>query len=61
MKNYLKLTMGGIEKYYIDKNTGLLLKSFVANTEVERSYEFNNVSDEVFIEPDIGQYTILKK
>ena len=31
-----------------------------SNYEVERSYEFNNVSDEVFIEPDIGQYTILK-
>lgn len=54
------VTLGGKEKYYIEKDTGLLLKSFVSNYEVERSYEFNNVSDEVFIEPDIGQYTILK-
>ena len=33
-------------------------KIFVANTETKRSYEFNNVSDDIFIEPDIRKYTI---
>ena len=48
------------EQYYIDKETGLLLKNISNNVNVDREYEFNNVSDEIFIEPDIGQYQLIK-
>ena len=33
-------------------------KSFLVNTETERSYEFDNVFDDIFIEPNIEEYTI---
>lgn len=43
---------------YVEKDTGLLIKS-VNDTEInEREYEFNNVDDSIFTEPDIGQYKI---
>lgn len=51
----------GKNERYIDKETGLLIKNITDDTVTEREFEFNNVSDDVFIEPDIGQYTILKK
>lgn len=43
---------------YIEKDTGLFLKSVMDGIVTERKYEFNNVDDSVFIEPDIGQYKI---
>lgn len=43
---------------YIEKDTGLLVK-FVQNDLVsEKEYEFDTVTDEMFVEPDIGQYKI---
>ena len=46
------------EKTYIEKDTGLLTKSMVAGVTSERSYEFDNVDDSIFVEPDISQYTL---
>lgn len=43
---------------YIEKDTGLCVKSIMFNETVEKEYEFNNVTDEIFIEPDISQYRI---
>ncbi|MBO5398498.1 MAG: hypothetical protein J6A36_06210 [Clostridia bacterium] len=43
---------------YIEKDTGLCVKSIMFDESVEKEYEFNNVTDEIFIEPDISQYRI---
>ena len=44
---------------YIDKETGLCLLNYTS-TENKYNYEFNNVDDSIFIEPDIGQYTLVE-
>ena len=44
-------------KYIIDKQTGLILKD-ESSTIVEYEYEFDNVDDSIFVEPDISQYKI---
>ena len=43
---------------YIEKDTGLCIKSIQGNMENERQYEFNNVDDSIFIEPDISEYKV---
>lgn len=48
------------ETTYIDKDTGLIVKFIQNNSVVEREYEFDNVSDEVFIEPDISEYKLVE-
>ena len=47
-------------QYTIEKDTGLLLKDITDGVTYEREYEFNNVSDSIFVEPDINQYIIQK-
>ena len=46
---------------YIDKETGLFVKTIEGERTTERSYTFDNVEDNIFIEPDIGQYTLKEK
>lgn len=43
---------------YIEKDTGLLLKVVNDDSTTESNYEFNNVDDSIFDEPDISQYTV---
>jgi len=43
---------------YVEKNTGLLTKSVLNNQVMSREYEFDNVDDSIFAEPDISQYTL---
>lgn len=43
---------------YIEKDTGLYVKSSNATSTGEREYEFDNVSDEVFEEPNLEGYEI---
>lgn len=43
---------------YIEKETGLLVKFVQNNLVSEKEYEFDTVTDDIFIEPDIGQYKI---
>lgn len=43
---------------YIDKDTGLFVKNEIDKIVTEREYEFNNVEDSIFVEPDISQYTL---
>lgn len=45
-------------KIYIDKETGLLVKTTEAGIVSEREYEFDKVEDNIFKEPDISQYTL---
>ena len=51
------LTSEGAETY-IDKETGLFLKTTEAEIITERNYEFHNVEDSIFTKPDISQYTL---
>lgn len=50
------------QETYIDKDTGLVLK--IKTTDIingiEYEYEFNNVDDKIFVEPDISQYTLIE-
>ena len=51
------LTFEGAETY-IEKDTGLFIKDIEGETITEKEYEFDNVDDSIFVEPDISQYTI---
>lgn len=55
---YLPSYENNTTKYIIEKDTGLLLKEEVNNIVAEKKYEFNSVDDNIFVEPDISQYTI---
>ncbi len=48
----------GKNEVYIEKDTGLYVKLNQGEMVTEREYEFDNVQDEIFTEPDIGQYTV---
>ena len=56
----LSLTFEGAETY-IEKDTGLYLKTIEGDRTTERKYEFNKVDDSIFVEPDISQYTLKEK
>ena len=45
---------------YIEKDTGLCIKSIMGESVVEREYEFDNVNESIFVEPDIGEYKLLE-
>lgn len=51
------LTFEGMETY-IDKDTGLAIKTTADEIVTEKEHEFNNIDDSIFIEPDISQYTL---
>ena len=60
IKDFMSLTslvFDGAE-VYIDKETGLLVKTTGLDIENEREYEFNMVDDSIFTEPDISQYKL---
>ena len=50
----------GDSKQYIEKDTGLLIKDVTNGIVSERDFEFDNVEDSIFIEPDISEYEIVK-
>lgn len=63
LENSFSLTsLWGTEKneIYIEKDTGLVVKTNINNMISEREYEFGTVHDEIFIEPDISQYELIK-
>ena len=45
-------------EYYIEKETGLVIKTIIDDTTATREYEFDNVDDQIFVEPDVSQYTL---
>ena len=53
----LSLTFEGAETY-IEKDTGLYLKTIEGDRTTERKYEFDKVDASIFVEPDISQYTL---
>ena len=57
----LKNADSDIDEVYIDKETGLVIRTHFGNSISEREYEFGNIQDEVFIEPDLKEYEVLKK
>lgn len=48
------------DEVYLEKDTGLYVKSIMGGIETKREYNFNNVNDSIFVEPDIGQYKIVE-
>lgn len=56
--SYINLASTGKIEYYIEKDTGLMIKSVTNDIISEREYEFNNVDDSIFLEPDISQYVV---
>ena len=52
------LTGSTKNEVYIEKDTGLFIKSIQDSIATEREYTFNNVEDSIFTEPDIGKYKI---
>lgn len=48
-------------EYDIEKETGLPKKLILDEQKVTREYEFGNVDDSIFVEPDISQYTLEDK
>lgn len=49
-----------ISEVYIEKDTGLVIKTHFGNSISEREYEFDTVQDEIFAEPDISQYKLVE-
>ena len=61
IKNYLSpyLLYGtNNTEYYIEKETGLVIKTIIDDTTATREYEFDNVDDQIFVGPDVSQYTL---
>ena len=56
IKDYIKDA-----ELYIEKDTGLCIQYIESGLKVQYKYEFNNVDDLIFIEPDIRQYKIKEK
>lgn len=59
--NFMSQTMlhgTDVDKVYVDKETGLCIKTNLNGIITDRKYEFDNVDDSVFIEPDIKQYKV---
>ena len=62
IKNFMSsMSLSSAEKneILIEKATGLLLKNDTGYSISEREYEFDNVSDTIFEEPDIGLYKLV--
>ena len=61
VENYMSaMSLNGTDctKYYIEKNTGLCDKVIIDDTTTERKYEFNNVEDIVFAQPNVEEYKV---
>lgn len=43
---------------YIEKATGISVKNIIGEMTTEKEYDFNNVDDSVFNEPDINEYVV---
>lgn len=52
-------TIGDVTEIYTEKDTGLLVKVVKSDGIYEYEFEFDNVDDNIFIEPNISEYTIM--
>ncbi len=57
---YLSEDTTEVSEAYIEKDTGLVLKTNFGTMDSEREYEFGTVKDEIFIEPDISKYELIE-
>ena len=48
--------IGETDSIYIEKDTGLCIKSISSDMVNEMEYKFDNVDDSIFIEPDASKY-----
>lgn len=55
---YLITALLSHEKTYYEKDTGLIIKGILNGQIVEKNYEFDNVEDSSFLEPNISEYTL---
>ena len=55
---YLTEDTTEVSEAYIEKETGLVLKTNFGTIDSKREYEFGTVQDEIFVEPDISQYEL---
>jgi hypothetical protein len=60
VKNFNSISNGSSE-VIIEKSTGLMLKYTDSESNFERQYEFDNVSDDIFVEPNIAEYTLIEE
>lgn len=60
IKGFLSIYSPGFEvgETYIEKDTGLFVKTIENGRVGEREYEFNTIEDSIFVEPDISQYKL---
>lgn len=61
INGFMSLTSFDGEELYIEKDTGLQVKSVIEGTSTEKEYKFDGVDDSVFVEPDISQYVLKEK
>lgn len=59
IKNFEEPNMNEETELYIEKETGLCLKSTIMNQTSVIEYEFDNVTDEIFTEPDMSLYELV--
>lgn len=57
-KNYQNSQYIEDNEMYVNKDTGLCIKCITSDEKNEYKYEFDNVDDSIFAEPDISQYTL---
>lgn len=50
-----------ITEFYIEKDTGLLIKTVIDDEIAVREYSFDDVEDSAFVEPNIGLYTVIEE
>ena len=48
-------------RLYVEKDTGLLVREVMPQQDFNYEYEFNNVEDSIFVEPDISEYQALER
>ena len=53
--------IGETDSIYIEKDTGLCIKSISSDMVNEMEYKFDNVDDSIFIEPDASKYLTEEK
>ncbi|MBP3254960.1 MAG: hypothetical protein J6M60_00500 [Clostridia bacterium] len=56
--SYISLNPVGKNEYYIEKDTGLMIENITNDMISGRDYEFDNVDDSIFVEPDISEYIV---
>ena len=57
-KDYYVISYIYDDKYYIDAETALTYRTLNDKTNTIHEYEFNNVNEEVFIQPNIDEYKV---